>query len=87
MTKAVCFSCGEMKAGALVPCPYCGIYPKLDNDLILSLSLTSRQLGGDKMAAVCQDIKQGRRLKLDEETRQRFQACLEEFKKFPIVKR
>lgn len=87
MKQAVCYSCGEMKRGALAPCPHCGRSPESDDDLILSLGLTDRYLDDAELEAVGRDIKQGKRPKLDDETRQRFQAHLEEFKKFPAVKR
>lgn len=87
MKQAVCYSCGEMKRGALAPCPHCGRSPESDDDLILSIGLTDRYLDDAELEAVGRDIKQGKRPNLNDETRQQFQAHLEEFKKFPAVNR
>lgn len=85
MARAVCLFCGEGKAGAFVPCPHCGRFPESDDDLILSLLMTERYLTDFEREAVGQDIKQGKPRSLEDETRQRFQAHLEEFKKAPPV--
>lgn len=85
MTRAICLFCGEGKAGAFVPCLHCGRCPESDDDLILSLVLTEPRLDELGREAVGQDIKQGKRPRLDDETRQRFLAQLEEFKKAPPV--
>lgn len=86
MKRAVCLFCGEGKAGAFVPCPYCGRRPESDDDLILSLVMTEPHLDELGREAVGQDIKQGKLPSLDDEIRQRFQAHLEEFKKVPLVR-
>jgi hypothetical protein len=86
MTRAVCLFCGEGKAGAFVLCPHCGRCPEADDELILSLMMTERYLTGPEREAVGQDIKQGKRPSLDNETRQRFQAHLEEFRQVSVVK-
>jgi len=86
VTRAVCLFCGEGKAGAFVPCPHCGRGPESDDDLILSLVMTEPHLDELGREAVGQDIKHGKCPSLDNETRQRFQAHLEEFKRGPVVK-
>lgn len=87
MKQAVCFSCGEVKPGALARCPLCGKLPESDEDLLLSLALSSRNLGGVSLEVAGRDIKEGRRPRLDEQTLDRLRAQIEEFKKAPIVKR
>lgn len=87
MKQAVCFSCGEVKPGALARCPHCGKLPESDEDLLLSLALSSRYLGGVSLEVAGRDIKEGRRPRLDEQTLERLQAQLEEFKGRPVVRR
>jgi hypothetical protein len=61
--------------------------PESDEDLLLSLALSSRYLGGVSLEVAGRDIKEGRRPRLDEQTLERLQAQLEEFKKSPVVRR
>ncbi len=49
--------------------------------------MTERYLTALEREAVGQDIKQGKSPRLDDETRQRFQAHLEEFKENLVVLR
>ena len=86
VTRAVCLFCGEGKAGAFVPCPHWGRCPESDDDLILSLVMTKPYLDELGREAVSQDIKRGKRPKLDDETRERYGRQLEEFKRVPVVK-
>jgi len=51
------------------------------------LAITERHLDEAGMDATARSIKEGKRPKLDEETRQQLHAHLEEFKKNPIVNR
>jgi hypothetical protein len=53
----------------------------------LSLALSSRYLGSVSLEEAVRDIKEGRRPRLDEQTLERLQAQLEEFKKSPVVRR
>ena len=87
MTRAICYFCGEMKVGAFVQCPNCGLYPEEDDHLILSLIMTDRYLDKTKMEAIGKDIKEGHFPTLTEETRQQFLPHLEEFKRKPVAKR
>jgi len=86
VTRAVCLFCGKAKAGAFVSCPHCGRCPEPDDDMILSLVMTAPYLDELGREAVGQDIKHGKRPKLDSETRERHRAQLEEFRRVPVVK-
>jgi hypothetical protein len=83
MTKAVCFSCGDIKFGAFNPCSGCGETPRVDGDLILSLAMTDHYFNDSSLKQLGDSVKAGSPPKLDENTRSNLLKILEEFKKSP----
>ena len=81
MTEAVCFNCGEMKFGAFVDCPTCGVKPETDDDLAVSLALTDHYLDMATLEQLGLSIKSGKPPCLDDDIKEEFLRNIAEFKK------
>ena len=60
MTDAVCFNCGEIKFGAFVHCPGCGVKPKTDDELALSLGITDHYFDISTLKKIGLSIREGK---------------------------
>jgi hypothetical protein len=65
MTLAVCFKCGKMKFGALVPCPECGAEPQTDDDMAISFAMTDHHFDMNTLEAMGQRVAEGSPPRLD----------------------
>jgi hypothetical protein len=59
MTIAVCVNCGEMKLGALVPCPACKLTPSDGDDFLYAMVLSDHHLSVDVLQQVSRAMKAG----------------------------
>ena len=59
MTVAVCHSCGEIKHGALVPCPACGVMPKSPEDMAYAIAMTDHYQPVDALKEISDEMKTG----------------------------
>lgn len=80
MTEAVCFHCGDTKWGSFNACESCGLKPKSDDDLMLSLMLTEHNLSADELARFARSIKAGRPPVIPESERIRLRPAIEQAK-------
>lgn len=71
MTTAVCFKCGAMKVGAFTTCEKCKAAPQTVDDLALSLAITDHYFDGENLNNISLDIKNGKAVSLDAETKAR----------------
>jgi hypothetical protein len=85
MTQAVCFSCGDLKVGAFTVCSSCGIRPKTDEDMVLSLAMTDHYFDISTLKRMSEMVQRGERVELDESTREKLLNGLVEFKNAPSV--
>ena len=85
MTQAVCFSCGDLKVGAFTVCSSCGIKPKTDEDMVLSLAMTDHYFDISTLKRMSEMVKRGERVELDESTREMLLNCLVEYRNAPSV--
>jgi hypothetical protein len=76
MTVAVCFSCGELKHGAFKPCGKCGLMPKDEDSMALSMALTDHYMGPDELRHLGQQIHKGVRVTLPPEAAENFKALI-----------
>ncbi len=78
MTVAVCIRCGEMKHGALTPCPECGFDPEEDEDRAKAMIVTDHFLPIEELETVAERIKSGEPVIYPEDTVKQFTQTLEE---------
>jgi len=81
MTCAVCFNCGGPKVGAFVACGRCGEQPETDDELAVSLVMTSRHLSQDELRQLGVKMRSGGKPRLDAETRASLRPAVEEFRR------
>ena len=60
MTQAVCFKCGSGKPGFLAPCGQCGVAPRTEQELSLSLVLSLHLSAEPQLTRFSHEIKNGR---------------------------
>lgn len=70
MTKAVCFNCGKFKFGAFKTCGSCKRAPETDDQLAMSSTLTDHYFDLPTLKAMGKDIKNGKSLRLDPQTKE-----------------
>ena len=67
MTHAVCFKCGDMKFGALIPCRSCGATPSSREEIDLSMGLTNHFFEATELEQFGRQIKGGVQLRFVDE--------------------
>jgi hypothetical protein len=67
LTHAVCFNCGNMKFGALIPCRNCRAAPSSRREIDLSQALTNHFFEATELERFSLEIKRGVRLRLVDE--------------------
>ena len=71
MTDAVCFKCGALKFGSFTQCPECAAVPRSEDELVISLAMTSHFLDRDALRNIGVSIRQrGEVPSLDNKTRE-----------------
>ena len=80
MTRAVCFSCGEMKFGALVICKSCGARPASEDDLMVCLVLTDHYLNETELQQISLEIKAGHYVQLTNDQKQKLSLSKQDVK-------
>jgi hypothetical protein len=60
MTTAVCFKCGFIKHGAVVPCPKCSGFPQTEDELALSLAMTDHYFDRPTLKKVAASVREGK---------------------------
>ncbi len=70
MTMAVCFRCGAIKFGALLPCPGCAAVPTSEDDLALSMAMTDHFFDAPTLERMGADVRGGRPVRLDPKTKE-----------------
>ncbi len=86
LTKAVCFNCGEFKLGAFRACSLCKRGPETDDQLVMSLALTDHYFDLQTLKVMGKDIKNGKVLQLDEQTRENLLSSLAKVKETTGIK-
>jgi hypothetical protein len=81
MTKALCWQCGEFKFGVFNPCPACNAEPENQEEILLSLVLTDRDLSEDEMVLLQGRIRGGTKIEIDQQTRNALLPVVEELKR------
>jgi len=76
MTTAVCFKCGAMKIGAFTPCKKCQAVPRTVDDLALAMAITDHYFDEKRLKNISLDIKNGKPVSLDAETKARLVASI-----------
>jgi len=71
MTTAVCFKCGAMKIGAFTPCKKCQAVPRTVDDLATAMALTDHYFNEENLKRISRDIKSGKPVSLDAESKAR----------------
>lgn len=84
MTKAVCFSCGEMKRGSFTMCKACHIRPEGEVELVRSLALSDHYLNSDQMDQVIKQIKNGEIIEFSDDQMKVLTADFKEFLLTPL---
>lgn len=59
MSVAICFRCGSPKLGALIACQSCRVIPRTQNDLALSLTLSSHVSSQEQLAGYSNELRSG----------------------------
>jgi hypothetical protein len=86
LTKAVCFNCGEFKLGAFNACSLCKRGPETDDQLVMSLALTDHYFDLPTLKVMGKDIKNGKALQLDEQTKENLLSALAKLKETTGIK-
>lgn len=71
MTTAVCFRCGAIKFGAILPCGSCGAKPGTEDELIRSVWMSDHHFSRAKLESIAAAVAAGQPPILDDETKAR----------------
>ena len=78
MTIAVCTKCGEVKHGALTPCPFCSFDPELSEDKAKAMVLTDHFLPKEELEKISEQLKNGQSVTYPDEVVQEYIKTFEE---------
>ena len=84
MTMAVCFQCGGMKFGAFTPCQECGVEPRSDDALALSIAMTDHFHSESKLRRMGQGIKEGNPPTFSEDEHREMLETLRKLRSDPV---
>jgi hypothetical protein len=59
MTAAVCFKCGALKMGAMLPCSRCSARPASDDELVLSVAMTDHHYSRSELERIGREVANG----------------------------
>jgi hypothetical protein len=76
MTIAVCLRCGELKHGALTPCPACSYTPAEAEDQARHLMVSDHYHSRDALEGISARVKRGEPLQFDAQQVRDFVATI-----------
>lgn len=59
MNTAICFQCGEYKAGTFIACPKCGVVPQARQEFIVSLGISDHLATQGQLAQYSRQLRSG----------------------------
>lgn len=67
MTIAICFNCGEFKFSAWAECDKCGMKPRSDDDIVVSLVMTDHYYDESSLKHLGGQINKGFKITLEDD--------------------